>query len=144
MSGRIYKKHAKRKKKALKDKTYFFGPPCCPEFNAFKRLNTSGSFYWGTGRHQVRRVEADFKLVEGLDWWQIQDLNKEYQLRYCIKNIGTSRWYGSGKTRYKDVYTRYRRLESRKLEHCAMIEDEVGFEKIAPDAWKGGIGHDIW
>lgn len=60
------------------------------------------------------------------------------------RHLDRSRWHGYGKRSYKRVYHRRRRSEARQLEYAALSEDELRFERIVPDSWRGAIGWDIW
>lgn len=138
MSGRIYKKHEKRRlisKRYAEIDPAFFGAPHCDEYYIWR------AYYEG---RQWRWYKDEFDKIEHLTWWDIEELDLKEKESYYVRHLDRSRWRGYGKKGYKKKYHAKRRVESKLLEYAAMIDDEEGFDKIAPDGWKGCIGWEIW
>lgn len=151
MSGRIYKKHENRRKKAkhyIRNNVSFFG------FNTERHVDLWMNYH--VHHKDLNRLIAinthwyDFSEEEVIDTingtlWEAQDKDAAESVSYIGRFLSISAYtHGGGKGYYKTKYHMKRRMEAKQLERAVMIDDEIGFEKISPDGWKGCIGWDIW
>lgn len=145
MSGRIYKKHEKRRKLALRylNKKPFFGYGYSDAYQAWEHiLRYSGPTL---SRYHLSKLAEYHKQIESLTWWDIQELESKHRLAVASKSMDRSRWNRSGGVKsYKRPYHERRRTEGKRLEHYAMLGDDAGFESISPDGWMGAIAWQIW
>ncbi|MDR6218305.1 hypothetical protein [Deinococcus soli (ex Cha et al. 2016)] len=113
------------------------------------RLDAPGIWMYEVGRKvpawRVQLTEwrgAPFR-EEAVTWAVQKAAARELHLE-AKRGRDVSKRSPNGAREFKQKYHRRRRCEARQLAHAALTGDEVAFEKINPDGWRGAIAWDIW
>ena len=123
MAGRIYKKHQKRRRAALRN---------------YRRYTLYLDPGFSLERFEPYQTQQEF--------WEAQTCKRSEALLEYQKKLSYSQMMcrPQGSKIYKRKYHRMRRRQSQALCYYAFYEDEAQFDKIAPEAFRGAIDWDIW
>ena len=123
MAGRIYKKHQQRRRLALRN---------------YRRYTLYFDSDFTLERFETCRTQQEL--------WTAQKRERDEALLNYQKALPYSQTMcqGKGAKSYKRKYHKMRRRQSQALCYYAFYEDEVRFDQISPEGFRGAIDHDIW